>query len=494
MSQSTPPNKSAARVIARNTIFGLGAQIGLRAASFIFQVLIVRTLGGEEFGRYSIVLAWAGLFSVIGDMGINQYLAREIARDRSKVNDLFWDTVSLRFLLAIIASVITCVGAVWNGYDSRMVLAIGIYTSSYFLQAILAPLSSIITGNERVDIASVMAVVTQVLFMVFAAIFLLLKLDFVWLVIANVINLPIVTALQLWFIRRNKLGPPRFNVNRALWWTVFKAGLPFAFIQLSLSFAFRVDTILLDRYHVPEEQVGWYNIAYNLALTLLTLTRTFNDAILPTLAREHANNPETVRPWYYQSVKVILAIGLPIAVGGSLVSDKLVHLLYQPEVFPTAIALAILVWDIPFVMYHSFCGNMTTSIKREGGAARIYGSLGVVNIILNLLFIPRFGIIGASFATVLTDVIGAMQFYFLFRHEFGSGLGFNRLARVVVSAAAMGVVIFLLLNLNIVVIIPLASIAYLVIVWFSGAFSLEERSRLLGFIQRRLPLRKQAVS
>jgi len=492
VSQSPPAPKSAGRIIARNTIFGIGAQLALRIASFIFQIFVVNSLGGQEFGRYSIVLAWAGLFSVIGDMGINQYLAREIARDRSKVNDLFWDTVSLRFILALIAALITTIGATLNGYDGELVLAIAIYTSSYFLQAILAPLGSILTGNERVDIASVMAVVTQVLFMVFATIFLLLKLDFVWLVIASVINLPIVTLLHIWSIRRNKLSPPRFKVNRDMWWTVFKAGLPFAFIQLSLSFAFRVDTILLNQYKISEEQIGWYNVAYNLTLTLLTITRSFNDAILPTLAREHANNPDSVRPWYYQSVKIMMLIGLPIAVGGMLTADKIVDLLYRPEIAPAAVALAILVWDIPFVMYHSFCGNMTTSIKRENGAARIYGSLGVVNIILNLLLIPRFGIIGAAFSTVLTDVIGAAQFYLLFRREFGAGLGFTRLARIGLAAAAMGAVIFLVLNWNLLLIITLSGAAYLLLVWISGAFSLEERTRLLGFLRRRL--RRQAAS
>ncbi|MBL8161481.1 MAG: flippase [Anaerolineae bacterium] len=496
MSQTTAEptsTRSAGRIIVRNTLFGMGAQIALRVVSFVFQVLVVRALGDEEFGRYAIVLAWAGLFSVIGDLGINQYLAREIARDRSKANELFWDTVVLRFGLAVIAAVITTVGAAWNGYDQRLVLAVAIYTSSYFLQAILAPLSSILTGNERVDIVSVMGVITQILFMVFAAIFLLLEFDFVWLVIASVINLPIMTVLHLWAIRRNKLGPPQFRVNTGLWWSVVRAGLPFGLIQLSLSFAFRVDTIFLSG-HVPDAHVGWYNVAYNLTLTLMTLSRTFNDAILPTLARQHANNPDSVRPWYYQSVRMILAVGLPVAVGGMLTAEKIVALLYQPEIAPAAIALAILVWDIPFVMYHSFCGNITQSINREDAAARVYFSLGVVNIVLNLILIPRFGIIGSAFATVLTDLIGAAQFYFFLRKEFGAGLNFKRLARLGLATIVMGLMIYLLFNLNLLIIVLTSAAAYLTLIWVSGAFSPEERQLLIGFIARRLPSRKQSVT
>ena len=61
------------KIIARNTIFGLGAQFALRVVNFTFTVLIIRNLGDSQFGQYSIVLAWVGLFGVIGDLGINQY-------------------------------------------------------------------------------------------------------------------------------------------------------------------------------------------------------------------------------------------------------------------------------------------------------------------------------------------------------------------------------------------------------------------------------------
>ena len=70
--QAPPPApRSAARIIARNTAFGVGAQFALRITSFLFNVLVIRVLQPEAFGQYSIVLAWAGLFYVIAVMGNN---------------------------------------------------------------------------------------------------------------------------------------------------------------------------------------------------------------------------------------------------------------------------------------------------------------------------------------------------------------------------------------------------------------------------------------
>jgi O-antigen/teichoic acid export membrane protein len=485
---SQTPQRSIGRTIARNTAFGIGAQFALKFARILFNVLVVNALGGAQFGQYSIVTAWAGLFSVLGDLGVTQYLAREIARDPSKKDQLFWDTVIIRFFLAILCSAITVAGAILAGYSHEIVLALVVFTGTYFFQVVIAPLNSVLTGSERVDIQQVLEVVMQVTTMIFSTLFLLMHLDFVWLFIAGIINLPIVIALQVWAIRRNKLSPPRFHINPGMWMALIRFGLPFGMIQLSLSFAFRADTVVLSQYKVSDAEIGMYNVAYNLVLMLLGISISFNTAILPTLAREHTVRPETVKTWYYSAARMMFFIGLPVTIGTMLLAPKIINFLYphKPDVFGSWVPLSILIWDLPFVIYHSFCGNIVQSIKREGSAARVYVSLGIFNILANLFLVPRFGIIGSSFATVITDFLGAAQYYFILRHEFGAGLGFRRLARIAACAVIMGIVVFLLRDWNVILVSGVGAVIYLVTVWFSDAFSPEERNRLVSAITRRL--------
>ncbi len=480
---NSPPPRNVGKIIARNTVFGVGAQLVLRIASFVFTIAVVRTLGDESFGQYSIVLAWAGLFSVIGDLGINQYLAREIARDRNSASELFWDTVVLRFILAIIASVITVGGAILlTDYSTDIVIGIALYTTTFFFMALFAPTQSILTGNERLDVVSATQVIMQVVFMILAGVFLFMGLNFIWIVVAGVINMPIVTALQWHIIRRNKLEPPRFRINRQMWLSVIRAGMPFAAVQLSLSFSYQVDTIFLSRY-TNDAVVGWYGAAYRLILTVLSVSRSFNDAILPSLAREHANNPATVRTWYHTSVRFIMMIALPVAVGGSILSHGIVTL-YGEEFLPSAIAFSILIWDVPFVMYHAFCGNIATSIRRESRAARIYMSVGILNVILNALLVPRFGIAAACFATVLTDFFGAALFYTLLRRELGPGLMLRKLLWIAVAATGMGLLLYLLKDLNIFFVIGVGGLSYLVMIWLLPTMTKVERERLYGLVKR----------
>lgn len=477
--------QSAAQTIARNTLFVMGGQIALRLGSFLFNILVIRQLGDATFGQYSIVLAWTGLFAVLGDMGVTQYFLREVARDPRRSDELFWDVAALRLVLGVVTSVVTVAGAVLMQYPTEIVIAVALYTTTYFFQALLAPLTSIIAGNERLDIVSVINVIGQVVFMVIGAVVLFSGGGLIALVAVSFINLPLMIGLSLWAVRRFKLRPARAVIRISNWWRLIKWGMPFALIQLTLTFNFRIDTIILEQFQ-PYEVVGWYNAAYNFTRSLLTISSALIIALPLTLAREHARDPNVVRPWYYRTVKFMVFVGLPLAVGGTLLADRLVILLYGPDYAPAAIALAILVWDTPLLMYTALAGNMTTAIKREHTAMRIYLAVGGFNVVMNLLLQPWFGMIAAAVITVASETVGAALFYILFRREFGAGLGLNHLLRLAISAAVMGIVLLLLRTLPLLILVPVGAAAYLVLVVVTGALTIQERQMITGVLTRKL--------
>lgn len=500
--QAAPPEQSVGRTIARNTAFGVGAQLVLRVASFIFQVAVINNLGDQNWGKYNIVIGWATLFGVLGDLGITQYLTREIARDRSNANLLFWNSVVLRFLLAIVAGVVTTISAIMIGYSPEIVIGCILFTASYLFQALLAPLTSLVVGSERIDLSSLFAIVLQVLFWIFGTIVMVLGLGFEWIVIANVINIPITAGLMFYSARRNKLGPPKFHITVADWWPLIRAGLPFGAMQLSLSFAYRMDTIILSRT-AAEQVVGWYNVAYSLTLTLLTATRAYNEAVLPSLSRAYRTDPESARNIYFRSVKMMAFLGLPLCIGGMVLASKIIATIYKPEYAPAALVLAILIWDIPFNVYHAFGGAVANSMKREHTVSNIFVVMSILNFILNLILIIPLGMIGASFATVLTDVWGAAQFYFLFRYRFGAGLQFRSLIRLAGAAAIMGIAAYWLSHADIIIglgkwgsliaTVVVSAVVYLVLAWYSGAFSTDERTQFQGIAARTIGMLRRKM-
>lgn len=474
---------SSTRTIVRNTAFMFAAQIALRVINPVFSIIIVRQLGDAEFGEYSVMLTWVTLFSVLGDMGIAQYMSREIARDREKATFLFWDVTALRFLLAVLVSIATIGGALLLGYNLFFITATALYCVGYFFQALIVPLSSILAGYERLDVLSVLGVVGQMIYIVAGTVALLVGQNYVWLVAASLVNMPIGILVLVWYVRRYGMSPPPFRLNPAGWWSLIVAGFPFGINQISLTIAYRFDTLLLNSY-VAAQVIGWYNAAYGFSRALTSFTAAFSSALVPTLAREHTTDPEYVRLWYYRSFRLLLFTGLPMAVGGSLLADKLMPMLYGEEFQPASLVFAILVWDALLLMYTSLGGNIAQVIRHEVQAARIFGAQAVINLVLNLMVIPQFGMLGATWTTTVTELAGAIFFYRLFRREFGAGLDLKHALRLLFAAGLMGGAVFMLQGLSLFIVIPLGAVVYLLAVWLTNALTKEEQVLMLRLIER----------
>jgi len=431
---------SLGRTVFKNAAYITAGSLALKVLNFLFRVYLVRSLGDETFGQYSIVLAFVALFQIFAEMGISQYAMREIARDRSTTQHLFWNLVVLRLLLAGFGIVVITVAALVSGYSSVMVLGVFLYTWTFVLSALEAPLETVLVANERFDYITILGVTVQVCFAVLGSLVLYLGYGLIALVAVGLLAMVPQLLLAVWFVKRHDLLQFRVQFHVRSWPRLVRAGLPFGLISLSLIIARSIDTVILSWYW-PDYVIGWYNAAYGLAISLLFLFNGFNTAIVPSLSKTFVSDANRVDIWYYRSVKMIVLISLPIAVGGMLVAYPLIEFLFTDQYLPAAVAFQILIWDVPLLMFASFCGNMTTVVDEERTAARIYFVNALANVVLNIIVIPRYGMIGAAVVTVLTDLLATLQFHFVLSRKLNLPRMLPLLLRVVLAAGLMGVIV-----------------------------------------------------
>jgi O-antigen/teichoic acid export membrane protein len=478
------PQQGLGQIIFKNAAFVTLGNVTLKALNFIFSVYVVRALGDDRFGQYSIVLAFTGLFSIFAELGMTQYAMREIARDRSKTQALFWNLVTLRLLLAVLGIVGITLGAVAAGYSSELVLGIFIQTCGFLLSAFAIPLQVLLTANERFDYVAGLNVLGQLAFVAFGSFFLLSGWGFISLIIASLIGIPLQIALAAWAIKRHRLAPFSFQVDPHTWVPLIRAGIPFGIISLALTITFSADSVMLSMYQ-PERVVGWYNVAYRLVFALMFFFGGFKEAIVPSLSRTYVSDPVRVERWYHGSVKFIILVSFPMAIGGMLVAFPLTRFLYTDKFLPSALALQILIWDVPFLMFSAFCGNMATIVGEERAAARIYSVNAVANIALNLYAISHFGMIGASFITVVTDLIGSLQFYLLFHRKLHLPDMTTTFVRVLIASAVMGLAVWLAGDRHLFVLVGVGAVVYVALVLVLRLFDDTEKEMLIRLVRRR---------
>lgn len=476
------PQRSLGMIIARNTVMVTAGTGLLKLINFLFNVYVIRQLGDDRYGQYSVVLAFVGIYQIFAELGVSQFGMRETAKDRTRTEDLFWNLVSVRTILGVIAVIVMPLLATALNYDAQLVQGIFLFGCTFLLAAVLAPLEGVLAAHERFDYVTAISIVSQVTFVIFGGSFLLSGRSYIWLIVASLIASVPAIALALFAVIHNRYLHMRVQIRPKTWYGLVRGGLPFAVIALTLSLSYKVDTILLKQY-TNDSMVGWYNAAYNLVFSLMFLINGFKEAIVPSLARTYVSDPGQVARWYHRTVKVLLIISLPIAVGGTIVAFPLIRLLYTDAYLPSALALMVLIWDVPFLMYTAFCGNITTVINEERQAARIYGINAIANILLNLWAIPRYGVMAAAIITVATDLIGMIQFYWMLNRKLSHQDLRMELAKTLAASAIMGVVVYLFRDLHVLINIGIGAAVYIVMILILRLFDSNEWSMILRLLR-----------
>jgi O-antigen/teichoic acid export membrane protein len=182
---------------------------------------------------------------------------------------------------------------------------------------------------------------------------------------------------------------------------------PLGISALFVNAYYRLDTIVLRSFS-GYSAVGFYSIAYRATESFLLLSTAFSTSIYPILSEQVRRGSGEVSLLFRRIFcPVVSAIAL-VALVVSIVSEPLIAR-FLPRYLPSAIPIAILIWSTVFMFANSVTGTTINSLGWQRLFVRITGVNLTVNVILNLLLIPRWQIAGACVATVATEMVNFLQ-------------------------------------------------------------------------------------
>jgi O-antigen/teichoic acid export membrane protein len=460
---NSPPLESgseAIRTLFRNSTTYLIADAIVKLFSFLFNIYVVRTLGDERFGSYSTAIAYAGIFSIIADMGMTQLAVRDIARGRRQPDELFWNLITLRMLLSTVATVIITGSAYFiAGYPPEMVVGIFLVSVGFYFHALLGPVTIIFSGKERVDITAMLNTLIQIFFVTIGTFVLLQGFSFYGLIIAGYVGVPVATIVGVVLLRRVKLATLRFRLQPDTWLPLLWRSLPFAVITFTLVAAKDLDTVLLSLWRSAEE-VGWYKAAYNLIFKLMFIRSALLSTLGPQMSRYYGVSKQRVKKTFNSSLKFFVMLSFPIAIGTTVLAPQIIDFLYTDEYMNSATVLAILIWSLPLLYLSSLCGQVTTASDKENKAMRVYIIAALLNVVSNIIAIPIWGYIGAAVSTIMTEAVALLLFYRVIHSEFPLTDVGNSLLKPILAGLVMGIGVFLLRDWSLFAVISSGALIY----------------------------------
>jgi len=403
--------------IARNSIIMLSAQVVIKLLGFFFTLYAARVLGVELFGQYGLVLAIITFFGVISYSGLDIYQTRQTAvlADKSKVGSLIGNAFLARALIGTAMIMIIYLISVFINKPLSFKVFLWLSAMAMAINFLMGSFSSTLLGYERFKLYGFLAMGTQSLNTILGLFVLYVGFGIEGIGIAYVVAAFIATIIIGLAVNR-RVCRISFKLDWQNALNILKSSAPLAGAAILATVYYKADFIMLS-FFKGDEAVGYYNSAYALVNGLLLVSTSLRATLLPRMAGYFVNDQEKLNRLYHVGFKYMLYIGLSAAFGALILAESIFELVYPQSYLPGAAALKILIWAMALMFINTLQSAHLIARDFKKQLMYITGLGAVLNIALNLVLIPKYSFTGAASATVITETITGIGFFYILRHS-----------------------------------------------------------------------------
>lgn len=419
-----------------------------RLIALVTVIATLKWLMPAPYGTFTTLINYTAIVSVVLDLGFNVLYVREGARHPAEIQRYLRNVMSLRLVMAVGGFVVLAIALALAGLSSLLVPG--------FLLMVLTSYSTLLRNTlyavQRLGYEAVAVILESAVLL--ALVLIGIKIGagvtyFVWAYAAQYAFSCAYFAIVLWW---QKIAVVGWKLEPQLVREWFFQGLPFALTFVLTILYFKIDQPLVYAIR-PHAEAGWYAAAYKPFEALLFIPMTLLSVVFPVLSVYFRERPQELTDAVSRFFKALLVIGWPIAVGLFVLAHPLTSMFLYSQSEP-ALRILSLALAIGFVN-NAFIGALSASDRQLSFTWAAGWSL-VANLALNLILIPFFGYLGASWATVLTEVVLGVAGWVLTRRHIGQVPVLQLTWRPILAGLVMGAVLFPLRNLEgVQVVIPI---------------------------------------
>jgi len=482
MTTANMPTKS----IAHNTALMTISSIGQKIISFVYFTIIARQIGVESTGKYFFALSFTTIFVVFVDLGLTNVLVREGAKAKEKIQNYFSTVLSVKILLGILTYLSAIIAINLMGYEVETKHLVYLSAVTMLFDSLHLSVYGVLRvyGNLRYEALG--AISSQLLTMILGTIFLYSGLPIIFLILAytlpSFLNFCYASTILYWQYKIKLI--PRHD--KEAFKLMAKIAVPFALSAIFTRLYAYADSVILSKL-AGDEAVGWYSIPYKVTFAFQFLPFALLASLFPRFSEYFVSNKERLARIFEQSVKYLMVVVFPIAVGISVLARDIIVTLYKEQYLNSVFPLQILMVSLIFIFLSGPVTTLLNACDKQITQTVIIAFVAVVNITLNFILIPHFGVNAVAFAALVGNfLILAIGYYFVPKITSVSHTYLLKsLGQVFVSSFVMGIAVWYVnLQTNFIFAILSGAVVYPIMIFITRAMKKQDVLTLIEMIKK----------
>lgn len=481
------------KTITQNTIYLMSASVVQKILTFAYFIFIARIIGDINLGKYVFALSFTVIFSVFIDLGLNQVLIKEIAKYKEKIIIYLSNIFIFKILAGAICFLIMILIINLLNYPLETKVLVYWAGGTMILDSLNSTFYAIWRGLQNLKYEAIGIIIYQGIIVLFGVIVLLLKLPLYLLILVLILGGLSNFLFALITLRKKALIFPKIILfdKKIIFW-LLKITIPFSFAIIFSRILGYSDIILLSAL-TNDKNVGLYSAAFKLTFALQFIPGIFAASLFPAFSNYFISSKEKLIYIFEKATVYLTFIVLPITVISIILADKIIIGIYGSGFVDSILALKILMLGLSFIFLNYINIPFLNSCNKEIISTVILGIGMVISVILNLIFIPIYGYIGAAWTSTIVSIIMFCLFLFWVNKIFSKSIEsifkrkelIKKILKSFFAVLIMGLSIFYLkLIIPWFILIFLGLIFYLIILFLIKGFTLNEIKSILEKIKK----------
>ena len=387
------------KLIAQNTVYQILARGVVSFIGFLITLIIARKFGVLGYGDFTKITSYVALFYLVIDFGLNAFF---LQYENVKFKNLFYlrilISIGIFLLLNILAFFLPYIAILNTGFSVAERFGIFIFSFGIFAQSIILSASAIFQKKLNYSFYMVGTIIGSIVNLMVVLIFAFLNLSLLYILFGFVLS-SFVGALTLLLFAKEKISP--LSLDKEFAAKIIKASWPIGLMLIFNLVYFRADMFLLSILKTTQD-VGIYGLSYKFFDFLIALPLFLSNAIYPFLIKAKVNRQlfTSVTNRYFL---VFLAASFIVIIPFWFISP--LFTLIKADFAGSILPFRILLLSLPFFFTTSFLQWTLITLGKQKYLMLVYLFSTLLNIILNIIFIPQFSYVACATITLISEGI-----------------------------------------------------------------------------------------
>ncbi len=386
----------------KNTSWLFGEKILRMVVGLFVGIWVARYLGPEQFGLFSYAQSFVALFSIIATLGLNSIVVRELVKKELDKNILIGTSFIMMFFASLFVIGLLFIATFFTSNDTYTNILIFILASAtifqsfnvidfYFQSKVLS--KYVVYAN--ISMLFLSSIVKIGLILVNAPL-----MSFVFVVLFD----SIVLALGfIYFYKKNHQEFKNWKFDKKIALFLLKDSYPLIIAGVINSIYMKVDQVMIKEI-LDNTQVGYYAAAVKLSEVWFGIGVIICNSLFPAIVNAKKVSEELYYQRIYKLFLFLVVIAYILSIIVYFLSDYIILFLYGKEFIEASSVLAIHIFSAIFVYLGVSSGRWL--IIENKTLLNLYRNIFgmIINVVLNIIFIPKFGIVGAAYASLIAYI------------------------------------------------------------------------------------------